>query len=145
MRHGRQPALLIVKRTMTWLAVMVASVATAMVVTASPSSAASSGDISATANGPAGWAYFNADTMILSIHDSHQDGYGVVVPNFRSDLGNTKPYYGWNRDGYDTTTYYYLHMPYGASIKFQVCSEKDGALIGGTCGASAWGYAGPGI
>jgi hypothetical protein len=134
----------IVKRTTTWLAITMAAAATAAVVAASPSSAAG-GDVSATANGSAGWAFFNADTMVLSIHDSHADGYGVAVPNYRGDLGNTKPYYGWNRDGNGSTTYYYLHMPYGASIKFQVCKEQDGIAILSTCGASVTGYAGPEI
>lgn len=138
MRRRRQPAMSIMKRTMTWLAVVVAAATTITVVTASPASALTA---SAAAYGPAGWAYFDADDNILSIHDSHADGVGVVVPNYRSDLGNTKPYYGWNRDGYNTTTYYYLNMPYGASIKFQVCSESMGELIDNTCGAPAWGFA----
>jgi hypothetical protein len=143
MRRRRQPAMSIVKRTTTWLAVMVAATTTATVVAASPSSAAS-GDISATANGSVGWAYFNADTMVLSIHDSHADGYGVAVSNYRSDLGDTRAF-GWNREGNGTTTYYYLHMPYGARIEFAVCAEKGGLAILSTCGVYVDGYAGPGI
>jgi hypothetical protein len=144
MLHKDQPATSIMKRTVTWLAVVMAMVTTGTVLDASPSFAAGGGDISVEATSSVGWAYFNADTMVLSIHDSHADGYGVVVPNYRSDLGDTK-YYGWNRDGNGTTTYYYLHMPYGAEIEFQVCAEKGGLLIHDDCGNQVKGFAGPGI
>lgn len=144
MRRRRQPAMSVMKRNTAWLSLIVAAATTVTVVAASPSFAAG-GDISATATASAGWAHFDADNNVLSIYDAHPDGYGVVVVNFRSDLANPGPYYGWNRDGSGSTVHYQLHMPYGASIKFEVCSEKDGLLIGGTCGVRAIGYAGPEI
>jgi hypothetical protein len=142
MRRRRLPAMSIVKRATTWLAVMVAAVTTATVVAASPASAIDPPG-SALATSAYGTAYFNGSTMVLSIKDTHADGYGVVVVDFRSDLDPTGPYRGWNRDGYDTTTYYYLHMPYLASIKFVVCGEKDGIEISSTCGVQVTGYAEP--
>lgn len=140
MQAARQTTMSIVRRAATVIAILVTAMAT---MATSDATAATSGDISAVAYGQPGWAYFNADILVLSIHDSHADGYGVVVPYFRSDVGNTKPYYAWNRYGNDTTSYYYFHMPYGTRFKFQVCREKAGMLIGGTCGASAYAYAGP--
>jgi hypothetical protein len=129
------------KRTITWLAVVVAATATATVMAASPSSAATV-PTSATATSPYGWAHFDANTQVLSIYDAHSDGYGIGVINYRSDLANPGPYDGWNRDGAGTTVYYQLHMPNLAWIKFYVCPEQDGIIIVSTCGARAIGYAG---
>ena len=105
----------------------------------------SGGDVSVTATNAAGWAHFDANTNTLSIHDSHADGYGVVVVDFRSDLANPGPYWGWNREGAGTTTYYHLHMPYGAYFKFVVCNEDDGLEIASTCSQQVTGYAGPAL
>ncbi|GAA5177265.1 hypothetical protein GCM10023322_01590 [Rugosimonospora acidiphila] len=140
MRRSRQSAMALVKRTTTWLAVTVAAVAAATVVTAGPSFAVS--PTSATATASVGYAYFNADTQVLSIHDSHADGYGIAVINYRYDLANIGPYYGWNREGSGTTTYYYLHMPPLGEIKFYVCPEQNGVVIEYECGSRAFGYAG---
>ncbi|HEY2672167.1 MAG TPA: hypothetical protein VGJ07_17585 [Rugosimonospora sp.] len=131
------------KRTTTWLAVMVAAAATATVMAASPSSA-DTFPTSATATASVGWAHFDAYTQVLSIYDAHPDGYGIAVVNNRSDLANPGPYYGWNRDGYGTTVYYDLHMPNLASIRFYVCPEQDGVILSytGRCGTTAIGYAG---
>jgi hypothetical protein len=146
MRRRRQPAMSIVKRATTWLAVIVAAATTATVVGASPSFAVGCSSIcvptSVTGTSTVGTAYFNADTQVLSIKDTHADGYGVAVINYRFDLANVGPYYGWNRDGYNTTTYYYLHMPYLGEIKFYVCPEKGGIIFESGCGQSAFGYAG---
>ncbi|WP_203922812.1 hypothetical protein [Rugosimonospora africana] len=131
----------IVKRTTTWLAVTVAAATTATVVGASPSSAATV-PTSVTATSPVGYAYFNADTQVLSIHDSRADGYGIAVINYRYDLANVGPYYGWNREGNGTTTYYYLHMPYLGEIKFRVCAEQDGVVLNFDCSVNVFGYAG---
>lgn len=143
MRLRRQPAMSIVKRTTAWLAVMVAAAATATVVAGSPSFAATV-PTSATATSSYGWVHFDADTRVLSIHDSHADGYGIAALNYRYDLADIGPYIGWNRDGNGTTTYYQLHMPYLGEIKFYACPEQDGIYIdvNHSCGQSAFGYAG---
>jgi hypothetical protein len=133
MRRRRQPAMSIVKRTTTWLAVMVAAAATAVVVAASPSFATYPTTALATAS--VGYGYFNGDTQVLSIHDSHADGYGVAVIYYRYDLAHTGPYYGWNREGNGTTTYLYLNMPSGAEIKLYACPEKGGIVITSGCGS----------
>ncbi|WP_329003021.1 hypothetical protein OHA18_07340 [Kribbella sp. NBC_00709] len=154
MRRTRQPAMSIVQRTATRLAVVLSVVTAITVAVAGPSSAVtnapegpavSGGDVSVTSTNAAGWAHFDADTNTLSIHDSHADGYGVVVVDFRSDLANPGPYRGWNREGAGTTTYYPLHMPYGATFKFVVCSEQDGLQISSTCSAQVTGSAGPAL
>jgi hypothetical protein len=131
----------IVKRTATWLAIMVAAATTATVVAASPSSAATV-PTSATAYASVGDAHFDAYTQTLVIHDAHADGYGIAVRNFRLDLADPGPYWGWNRDGNGTYVTYQLHMPNLAEIQFWVCAEKDGLAIASTCGPRAIGYAG---
>ncbi|MGH3249796.1 MAG: hypothetical protein ACRDOI_26835 [Trebonia sp.] len=135
----------IVKRTTTWLAVMVAAATMTTIAAASPSSASVIVPTNATAYGPNGgygYAFYNADTNVLSIHDSHADGYGIAVINWRTDLAKQGPYFGWNRDGNGTTVYYYLHMPPGTRIKFYLCAEQDGLAIGTKCGQTVTGYAG---
>ncbi|WP_329179566.1 hypothetical protein [Streptomyces sp. NBC_01477] len=144
MRRQNRTTLSTGRRTTLRLATVAAAV-TAATGMAAASTSAASGDISATATNPYGWAYFNADTNMLAIHDSHADGYGIEVTNYRSDLTPEGPYRGWNRDGNDSTTYYQLHMPYGAEISFYVCAEKGGLIVGSTCGQTAHGYAGPQI
>lgn len=155
MRHRRQPARLIVRRTTALLAVMGAAAA-ATVVAAGPSSAATSptsatalsptiAPTSVTAYGPGGkfgYAHFDAMSQVLSIHDSHADGYGIQVANWRYDLADTGPYYGYNRDGSGTTTYYQLHMPDLGKIDIRVCGEQDGIAIWSDCGTWVTGYAG---
>jgi hypothetical protein len=134
----------IVKRTTTWLTVLVAAATTATLAAAGPSFAATTKPTSITAYGPGGrygYAYYNADTNILSIHDSSADGYGIAVPNWRSDVAGG-PYYGWNRAGSGTTIYYQLRMPPLASIQFRVCAEQDGLIIPSGCGPWVIGYSG---
>lgn len=144
MRQRNQPVLSTVKRTATWLAITVLAATTTMVTAAGPSSAATV-PTSITAYGPGGkfgYAHFDADTNVLSIHDSHADGYGIAVENRRSDLANPGPYWGYNRDGNGTTTYYQLHMPSLASISFRLCGEQDGIAIWSDCGEWVVGYSG---
>jgi hypothetical protein len=133
MRRRRQPARSIVKRTATWLAAMVAVTAAATVVGASPSFATYPTTALATAS--VGYGYFNGDTQILAIHDSHADGKGVAIIYYRYDLAHTGPYYAWNREGNGTTTYLYLHMPANAVIKFYACPEQGGLVLTTGCGS----------
>jgi opacity protein-like surface antigen len=141
MRRRSRPAMSIVKRVATWLAVLVAAATTATVVTASPSFAATV-PTNALSTATVGYGYFNADTQVLSIHDSHADGYGVVVVYYRYDLAKTGPYYAWNREGNGTTTYVYFHMAPLAEIKIYACPEKGGIALTSRCGSPAFGYAG---
>jgi len=141
MRRRRQPAMSIVKRTATRLAVMVAVAVTATAVAASPSFAATV-PTNAVSTASVGYAYFNADTQILSVHDTHADGYGVVAKYYRYDRSNTGPYYKWNKEGNGTTTYAYLTMAPLAEIKVYACPEKGGIIITSGCGPAAFGYAG---
>jgi hypothetical protein len=132
MRRGRWLAVSRVKRTATWLAVMVAVTATSMAVTAGPSFAYPT---TAEATSSAGYGYFNGETQILAIHDSHKDGYGVGIIYYRYDLAHTGPYYAWNREGNGTTTYLYLNMPSGTEIKIYACPEQGGLIFESKCGA----------
>jgi len=141
MRRGRQSAMSIVKRTMTWLAVSVAAAATVTVASASPSFAAGA-PANAQAKIAGGYGYFTADGEILTARDTKADGYGIVVMYYRYDLANTGPYYLWNRDGNGTSIYRSFHMPYGAEIKFYACPEQDGIILNYECSGSAFGYAG---
>ena len=141
MRRRRHPAMSIAKRATTWMAVMVAAVTTATVVAASPSFATS---YIITATNPAGYATFNEQTGLLTIMDTHADGKGVAVPNFRSDVGNDEiEYYGWDRNGNGVPAYYQLHMAIGATISFHVCTEDDGLILAYTCGARGFGTYSP--
>jgi hypothetical protein len=122
----------IVKRTAAWLAVMAAATAATTVVGAGPSFATYPTTALATAS--VGYGYFNGETQILAIHDSHADGYGVVIKYYRYDLAHTGPYYAWNREGNGTTTYLYLNMPANAVIKLSACPEQGGIVITTGCG-----------
>jgi hypothetical protein len=132
MRRRRPPALSIIKRTATRLAVLVAAIGTATVVAAGPSFAAY--PITAEATSSVGYGFFNGEAQILAIHDSHADGKGVAIMYYRYDLAKTGPYYAWNREGNGTTTYVYFNMPSGASIKLYACPEKGGMVITSGCG-----------
>jgi len=136
MQHRRHPAMSIVKRATTRLAVVVAAAVTATVLATAPSYATYPTTALATAS--VGYGYFNGDIKVLSIHDSHADGYGVAIIYYRYDLANTGPYYAWNREGNGTTTYLYLNMRPGAEIKFYACPEKGGIIINYECGSSAF-------
>jgi hypothetical protein len=136
-----QPARSIVKRTTTWLAVIVAAAATVTAVSASPSFAAGA-PANAQATIPGGYGYFTADGSLLTARDTKADGYGVVVVYYRYDLAKTGPYYLWDRDGNGTSRYRALQMPYGAEIKLYACPEQDGMILDYKCGTRAFGYAG---
>lgn len=134
MRRGRQSAISMLKRTATRLAVVAATTATIATVTAGPSFAY---PVTALATSSAGYGYFNGDVQIISIHDSHPDGYGVAIIYYRYDLAHIGPYYAWNREGYNTTTYLYLHMPAGTDIRLYACPEQGGIVLNWECGARA--------
>lgn len=136
MRHRDQPAMPIAKRVTTWLAVVLAVAVTAMASPAGPAYAAY--PTTALATSSVGYGYFNGDIDTLSIHDSHADGYGVVIVYYRYDLAHTGPYYAWNREGNGTTTYLYLNMRPGAEIKFYACPEKGGMVLDYECGLRAF-------
>jgi hypothetical protein len=133
MRRRRQSPMPIIRRIATWLAVIVAVSTTTTVVAAGPSFAAYPTTALATAS--VGYGYFNGETQVLSIHDSHADSKGVAVIYYRYDLAHTGPYYAWNRDGNGTTTYLYLHMPSNAVIKLYACPEQGGIVITSGCGS----------
>jgi hypothetical protein len=141
MRRRGQPAMSIVRRITTWLAVVLAAATTATVVAASPSFAAIV-PTDAYATSTVGYAYFNADTQVLSLHDSHADGYGIVAMYYRYDLANPGPYYMWNREGNGTTLYHYFNLPYLTQIKVYACPEDEGVILAYKCGSRAFGYAG---
>jgi hypothetical protein len=126
----------IVKRSASRLAVLVAAIGTAMVLAAGPSFAAY--PITAEAKSSAGYGYFNGETQILAIHDSHSDGKGVAIVYYRYDLAKTGPYYAWNREGNGTTTYVYFNMPSGASIKLYACPEDEGMILNYECGTAVF-------
>ncbi|MEU4335450.1 hypothetical protein AB0F59_12535 [Micromonospora lupini] len=144
MHHERQPTTSVVRRVATWLGVMTVATAALTVVSASPSLAAVV-PTNALATASVGYGFFNADTEVLSIHDSHADGEGVGIIYYRYDLAKTGPYYAWNREGNGTTTYLYLTMPDLAGIKLYACPEKGGIIDATRCGARAFGYAGGGV
>ncbi|MET9318294.1 hypothetical protein ABZX12_41315 [Kribbella sp. NPDC003505] len=135
MRRRRQLATSILKRTTSLLAVMVTA-AFAATMTAGPSYA--TWPTTALATSSAGYGYFNGDIRVLSIHDSHADGYGVAIIYYRYDLSKTGPYYAWNREGNGTTTYVYFNMGPGAQIKFYSCPEKGGIILNYECGQPAY-------
>ncbi|MFI7065311.1 hypothetical protein ACIBL3_30250 [Kribbella sp. NPDC050124] len=116
--------------------------------TTSPTSVAPTATIaptSVTAYGPGGkfgYTHFDALSQVLSIHDSYADGYGIAVENWRFDLADTGPYWGYNRNGSGTTTSYQLHMPNLGKIEIRVCGEQDGIAIWSDCGHWVTGYAG---
>ena len=133
----------LIKRITTWLCVMVAAATTVTAVTAGPSFAANA-PTDALASSTVGYAYFNAETQVISLHDSHADGYGIVAVYYRYDLAKAGPYYFWNQDGNGTTLYRYLNMPYGAKIKLYACPEKGGIILDYNyhCGQPVYGFAG---
>ena len=136
MRRRRLPAMSIVKRITTRLAMVVAT-ATVTVVPISPSYATTYPD-TALATSTVGYGYFNGTdpyNQVLAVHDSHADGYGVAILYYRYDLANTGPYYAWNRYGNGTTSYYYFKMRPGAAIKLYACPEKGGIVINYLCGS----------
>jgi hypothetical protein len=150
MQWRHRPSKLSSKRAVAWLGAMVIAASGATVATATPAFAAS--DAQAACHWPptttltsCGFAYFTSEvgdgTEQLAIRDEVADGYGVAVENYRYDLSNPGPYYGWNRDGADTVTYYTLHITEGALFKFRVCPEQDGFAFEDYCGPWAYGYA----
>jgi hypothetical protein len=134
-------------RTMTWLAAMVVAASGATVAAAGPAFAAS--DASASCQWPSGescgFAYFTSEmgdgSEQLSIRDATGDGYGVAVENYRWDLANKGPYWGWNREGTGTVTYYALNITEGARFQFRACPEQFGIVDEDHCGAWAYGIA----
>ena len=143
MRLKRKPTKSIVKRTTTRVGVIQPRSVAATLAFAGPSFA----DVpaNATATSSYGYGYFDSDSQVISIHDSHSDGYGIAIIYYRYDKANVGPYYGWNRAGNGTTTYVYLNMPYGAEIKMYACPEDEGIILEYKCGSRAFGYAGPSI
>ncbi|MFI5729482.1 hypothetical protein ACIA49_05120 [Kribbella sp. NPDC051587] len=123
------------KRTATRLATLTAATATAMVLATAPSFAYPT---TATATTAAGYGYFNGETQVIAVHDSHKDGQGVAILYYRYDLAKTGPYYAWNQQGNGTTTYLYLNMPSNTTIKMYACPEKEGIVINSQCGSGVF-------
>lgn len=133
MHHRPHPARSMFRRVTAWFAALVAATVVTSTLTAGSSFAVD--PIDGTATSSAGYGYFNGETQILAIHDSHADGKGVAIMYYRYDLANTGPYYAWNREGNGTTTYLVLHMPGNARIKFYACPEDGGLIFNYECGA----------
>ncbi|GAA5186732.1 hypothetical protein GCM10023322_33620 [Rugosimonospora acidiphila] len=138
----------IFKRSATCLAVMVSAVAATTAVTASPSSAASDLDAWALCKMGiilCGDAHFVSDAGSgnerLEISDDATDGYGVAVENYRYDLADIGPYFGWNRNGAGTIVNYTLHITEGARFEMRICPEQNGAVLYQYCSAWENGYA----
>ena len=142
----------ILKRTVTRVAVMLAAIGGVTAVVASPSYAASDLDTWVDGiMGPLGEpilfgdAHFVADAGNgnegLEISDDQTDGYGVAVENYRYDLSDIGPYWGWNRDGGGTTVNYTLHITEGARFEMRICPEQDGVVAFTYCSKWVNGYA----
>jgi hypothetical protein len=134
---------------MICLATMVATVTGAAVLAAGPAVAApSASDAWAYcewAGESCGYAYFTSEvgdgTERLSISDQFADGWGVAVENYRYDLANIGPYWGWNRIPSPSTVNYTLHITEGARFEFRVCAEYKGIVLTAYCSPWANGYA----
>jgi hypothetical protein len=120
------------------------------VMTASPSFAAAGPGSDAVADcywslQSCGSAYFTSEVLDgseeLSIYDDYADGYGVAVENYRYDLANIGPYWGWNRTGAYTVVNYTMHITEGARFEFRVCPEKNGVVVTDYCSVWANGFA----
>jgi hypothetical protein len=143
------PNRLVVKCTIAWLAIMVIAATGATLVAASPTfAAATTNDASATcfwSLGSCGSANFTAEVSdgseILAIWDDNADGFGVAVENYRYDLANIGPYWGWNRTPAVSVTFYTLHIAEAVRFEFRVCPEQNGVPLTDHCGAWANGYA----
>jgi opacity protein-like surface antigen len=77
----------------------------------------------------------------LYLYDDSADGYGVVVENYRYDLADTGPYYGWVTAGKGHNNSWTLHIPEDEYIQFRVCPEKGGTIYDNLCGEWVWGQA----
>ncbi|HEY2738267.1 MAG TPA: hypothetical protein VGK45_07660, partial [Thermoanaerobaculia bacterium] len=112
------------KRTMACLAVMVIAAAGATMVAPSPSFASAGDAFSEIAGGEADFMNLNSQTVLV-VYDGRADGYGIAVENYRWDLADPGPYWGWNRGGYYTQVTYVLHMPKDGEIQFRACLEDN--------------------
>jgi hypothetical protein len=92
-----------------------------------------------------GYAVFKSEvgdgTEQLILTDANADGHGVVVVNYRYDLSDVGPYYGWFSSKFGESRTWTLHIPEGSMILFQVCAQNDHLIIPGTCGGLADGQA----
>jgi hypothetical protein len=138
----------ILKRGATCLAVIVSAVAATTVVTASPSSAASDVDAWALCKMGiilCGDAHFVSDAgggnERLEISDDNSDGYGVAVENYRYDLADIGPYFGWNRKEGGTVVNNTPHITEGARFEIRICPEQDAVVLYQYCSAWENGYA----
>ncbi|WP_129842205.1 hypothetical protein [Streptomyces sp. RFCAC02] len=72
-----------------------------------------------------GYADFESEvgdgTEQLRLSDSNDDGYGVIVQNYRYDMSDPGPYTGTVTSGEGSKQTWTLHMPEGTKIKFRVC------------------------
>ena len=78
---------------------------------------------------------------LLSLMDDNADGYSAVVENYRWDLANVGPYYGYASDGSGDTHSWSLHIPEGKQISFRVCAGHAGSTTLVHCGAWVAGTA----
>jgi hypothetical protein len=65
----------------------------------------------------------------------------TFVENYRFDLANIGPYWGWNRIPSPSTVDYTLHITEGARFEFRVCAEYQGIVLTAYCSPWANGYA----
>ena len=89
-----------------------------------------------------GWAYFTAEvgdgSEELLLEDDNADGYSAVVENYRWDLANPGPYYGYVNGGLHDSHTWTLHIPEGKQISFRVCAGHAGYTDSQLVHCGAW-------
>ena len=89
-----------------------------------------------------GDAFFKAEvgdgSEELTLQDDHADGYSAVVENYRYDLSDTGPYYGYVNGGVWSFETWSLHIPEGKKIKFRVCAGHAGYTESQLVHCGAW-------
>jgi hypothetical protein len=142
------------KRTLARVAVPLGAVAAVIAATATPAAAAEDGwaecgmtvSDSSGVLWPCGYAYFESEvgdgTEELRLYDENDDGYGVIVQNYRYDMADPGPYSGTVTSGEGSRRVWTLHMPEGTKILFRACPyTRAHGIYTGDCSNWAWGTA----
>ena len=75
---------------------------------------------------------------LLTLWDGNADGYSAVVEDYRWDLADPGPYYGYVNGGVSDSHTWSLHIPEGKEISFRVCAGHAGYTDSQLVHCGAW-------